>query len=78
MVQGQQETLQEYILTTTYEVDNWTGFSNPILGSDLMANIIQQSMNYGVEIVYDFVKSVDFSNNPFNCYLSNGDIYISK
>lgn len=43
-----------------------------------MANIIQQSTNYGVEIVYDSVKSVDFSNEPFKCFLSNGDVYILK
>ena len=65
-------------LTTTAEVENFPGFSSPVLGSDLMMQMMEQSRNLGVNIVYDQVISVDFSSRPYKCTLDSGDVYLSK
>ncbi|MDD2840378.1 MAG: thioredoxin-disulfide reductase [Rickettsiales bacterium] len=65
-------------LTTTTEVENFPGFPKPILGVDLMNNMLEQSKNLGVEIIYDRVLSVDFSKRPFICNLDGGDVYFAK
>lgn len=65
-------------LTTTTEVENYPGFPKPILGADLMQNMIEQSQNLGVEIIYDQISSVDFSSKPYKCKTETGDVYISK
>lgn len=65
-------------LTTTTEVENFPGFAKPILGSDLMVNMMEQCRNLGVDIVYDQVSKVDFSARPYKCILENGDVYISN
>jgi len=65
-------------LTMTTEVENFPGFKKPILGVDLMQNMIEQSQNLGVEVVYDQVSSVDFLSSPYKCYTEGGDVYIAK
>lgn len=64
-------------LTTTTEVENFPGFPEPILGIDLMQKMMDQARNLGVEIVYDQVDSVNFSQKPFRCTTSSGDVYIA-
>lgn len=64
-------------LTTTTEVENFPGFAKPILGSDLMVNMMEQCRNLGVDIVYDQVLKVDFSSKPYKCMVEGGDTYIS-
>lgn len=65
-------------LTSTTEVENFPGFPKPILGTDLMNNIIEQSKNLGVQVIYDSVSKVDFSKRPFVCNLEGGDIYVAR
>lgn len=65
-------------LTTTTEVENFPGFPQPILGSDLMQKMIDQSMNLGVNVIYDQVISIDLDTRPFKCVLDGGDIYYSN
>lgn len=65
-------------LTTTTEVENFPGFPKFILGTDLMQNMLDQTKNLGVEIVYDQISSVDFSVRPFKCVSDGGDIFFAK
>ena len=65
-------------LTTTSYVENFPGFIEPILGVDLMSNILEQSKRVGAKIIYDNVIEVDFSNRPFKTSLESGEIYYSK
>lgn len=55
-------------LIITSFIENYPGFAEPISGPELMEKMRQQSEKVGVNIVYDFISSVDFSKRPFKCY----------
>lgn len=64
-------------LTITTDVENYPGFSK-IKGLDLMNNILKQTENLGVDIIYDSIKEVNFSNYPFILKTENNEIYEAK
>lgn len=45
-------------LTKTSFVENYPGFAKPILGVDLMMQMMEQASRFGAEIIYDTVTSV--------------------
>ena len=65
-------------LTITTDVENFPAFPKPIRGLDLMNNMLEQSKNLGVDIVYDTIKKVDFSKRPFMCETEGGEVYSAK
>jgi len=48
---------------TTYEVENYPGFPDPIAGPDLMGRVLEQTQRFGLEISYDEVTGMDL-NGP--------------
>jgi thioredoxin reductase (NADPH) len=52
-------------LTTTTEVENFPGFPDGILGSELMYNMRMQAQRFGTEFMTGWVSNVDFSKRPF-------------
>lgn len=52
-------------LTKTTYIENFPGFSNPILGTDLMENIHEQAENLGVEFIDNIVVNIDNKNDIF-------------
>lgn len=52
-------------LTTTTEVENFPGFPEGIMGSELMDNMRQQAERFGAEFRTGWVNSVEFGERPF-------------
>ena len=48
-------------LTTTTEVENWPGDFEDLQGPDLMVRMKKHAEKYNVNIIHDYVKSVDFA-----------------
>ena len=70
MVTGSQPGGQ---LTITTDVENYPGFADVIQGPWLMEQMQHQAQNVGTNIVFDHIKSVDFSSQPFKAVAEGGD-----
>ena len=58
-------------LMLTREVENYPGFSEGILGPDLMENMRMQAERMGAEIMYEDATRVDFSKYPPKVYVED-------
>ena len=58
-------------LTITTLVENYPGFQDGILGPQLMQDMIKQSENSGVEILYENILNIDFTKRPYILKTSN-------
>lgn len=52
-------------LMLTMKVENFPGFKDGILGSDLMDNMWKQAERFGAEMIFDDATAVDFLSKPF-------------
>lgn len=52
-------------LTTTSEVENFPGYPEGVMGSQLMEDLRQQAVRFGADIRAGIIKEVDFSERPF-------------
>lgn len=52
-------------LMLTSEVENFPGFPDGILGSDLMGRMRKQAERFDAKFLFDDVVAVDFSSHPF-------------
>ena len=52
-------------LMLTTEIENFPGFSEGIMGPELMENMRRQAEKFGAEIIFEDAVSVDFKNRPF-------------
>ncbi len=63
-------------LTLTTNVENYPGFSDPIMGPELIETMRQQAKRFGASFERGLVKDVDFSERPFKLKVDNlGEIY---
>ena len=69
MVQGMEPGGQ---LMITTDVENYPGFADAIQGPWLMDQMQAQAQKVGTEIVFDHIKSVDFSARPFKATAESG------
>ncbi len=56
-------------LTTTTDVENFPGFSEGILGPDLMKNMTDQATRVGANIDYSHVTRVDYNGSLFTVWV---------
>ncbi|MCA6575633.1 MAG: thioredoxin-disulfide reductase [Pseudanabaena sp. M090S1SP1A06QC] len=61
-------------LMTTTEVENFPGFPEGIMGSQLMMHMKDQAVNCGAELVMEDVVAVDFSDQPFTITSSSQSV----
>jgi len=62
-------------LIKTTEVENYPGFTDGIMGPDLMMNMQKQAERFGAEIVYDDVTSLELEGEVKKVTLGNGDVH---
>lgn len=62
LVTGMQQGGQ---LTTTTEVENWSGDAEGLTGPALMERMKEHAERFDTEIVFDHINSVDLSSRPF-------------
>ncbi len=72
LVQGMQPGGQ---LTITTDVENYPGFADVIQGPWLMEQMQAQAAHVGTDIVFDHIKSVDFSARPFKAESESGKLF---
>ncbi len=73
LVLGGLEAGGQLMLTT--DVGNYPGFSQDILGPDLMKAMRDQAFRFGTEMVDKDATAVDFSKRPFSVTVNGGDRY---
>jgi len=64
-------------LTLTTLVENYPGFSEGIMGPELMNQMQMQAEKFGTEIVHDAVTKVNFKTHPFEVFVGEQK-YISE
>src|ERR1700675_3415245 len=61
-------------LTLTTLVENYPGFSEGIMGPQLMDEMRKQALRFGTEIVTNFVHSVKLNEYPFRVYHGDQEV----
>jgi len=64
-------------LTLTTMVENYPGFSEGIMGPELMNQMQMQAEKFGAEIIHDAVTKVNFNTHPFEVFVGEQK-YISE
>lgn len=57
-------------LTKTSFVENYPGFSKPILGAELMMQMMEQAMHFGADVIYDTATSIT-TDRSVSCVSGN-------
>ena len=65
-------------LTITTDVENYPGFSDGIMGPQLMMEMKKQAERFGTEIIRGNVVSVDLSQQPLTITVEDGTRYPTK
>jgi thioredoxin reductase (NADPH) len=75
MVTGMQPGGQ---MTITTDVENYPGFADVIQGPWLMEQMQKQAAHVGTNIVFDYIKDIDFTRRPFRAVADSGTTYIAE
>ncbi|MBI1822651.1 MAG: thioredoxin-disulfide reductase [Nitrospirae bacterium] len=62
-------------LTITTEVENYPGFSNGIMGPDLMVDMRKQAERFGTRFIQGNVVQTDLGTRPFKITLEEGVLF---
>jgi thioredoxin reductase (NADPH) len=64
-------------LSTTPDVENYSGFPDPVGGSWLMERMREQAVNVGAELCHDIVTDIDPTRRPFRIETEDGATYLA-
>lgn len=62
-------------LMTTTEVENWPGDKPELQGPELMERMLAHAERFNTQVIFDHIKSVDFSNRPFKLFAESGKTF---
>jgi thioredoxin reductase (NADPH) len=65
-------------LTTTTDVENFSGFPEGIMGPELMEKMRKQVARFGTQFLSTKVTKVDLSKRPFHIVCENGQEFLSE
>nr|WP_314558975.1 thioredoxin-disulfide reductase [uncultured Capnocytophaga sp.] len=71
LYQGEQPGGQ---LTTTNEVENFPGYPEGVMGTEMMMQLEQQAKRFGADIRNGWVTKVDFSDHPHKVWVEDKEI----
>lgn len=60
-------------LTTTTEIDNWTGGRHGLTGGELMDNMKEHAERFGTQLIYDHIHTADLQTRPFKLIGDKGE-----
>lgn len=63
-------------LMITTDVENYPGFTEPILGPELMEQMKKQALCYDLTIHKELIVNVDFSRRPYKLFSESGQTFI--
>src|SRR5881275_823903 len=58
-------------LMITSDVENYPGYSDGVMGPEMMSDFRRQAERFGSEFVTDDVTKVDFSGSPFRVWVGD-------
>ena len=73
MINGSQPGGQ---LTITTDVENYPGFEDPVLGPDLMQNMIKQAENVGCQTYNEQISEINLEQYPYTLKNNNTNIQV--
>jgi thioredoxin reductase (NADPH) len=60
-------------LMITSDVENYPGYTDGVMGPEMMQDFRRQAERFGAEFVTDDVTKVDFSEQPFRVWVEDGE-----
>jgi len=72
LYQGEQPGGQ---LTTTNEVENFPGYPEGVMGTEMMMQLEQQAKRFGADIRNGWVTKVDFSAHPHKVWVDDQELH---
>ena len=62
-------------LTTTFEVENFPGYPEGVMGTEMMMQLEQQAKRFGADIRNGWVTKVDFSAHPHKVWVNDQELH---
>jgi len=62
-------------LTTTFEVENFPGYPEGVMGTEMMMQLEQQAKRFGADIRNGWVTKVDFSAHPHKVWVDDQELH---
>ena len=72
LYQGEQPGGQ---LTTTFEVENFPGYPEGVMGTEMMMQLEQQAKRFGTDIRNGWITKVDFSAHPHKVWVDDKELH---